>query len=155
MSLVDTHAHLDQEEFDADREAVIARADGGGRRDDRRGRRDGARRARRSSHLAAEHPSVFAAVGIQPNYTAQAEARRLGPHRRAGRRAATSWPWARRGWIAIGTMSPFDVQQDYFDRHLRLSQERRPAVHRPHARERRRRAGHAARGAAPRAAARA
>ena len=50
------------------------------------------------------------------------------------------------GLIAIGITAPFDVQQDYFDRHLRLSQAARPAVYRPHSRERCRRAGHAARG---------
>jgi TatD DNase family protein len=122
MPLVDTHAHLDQEEFNEDREAVIARA-----------RQAGvetivaigttALSSELTVDLAAKHPGVFAAVGIQPNYAAQAE--------------PGDWEMIvalvdRPKVVAIGetgldrhwSYSPFDVQQDYFDRHLRLSQDR-------------------------------
>jgi TatD DNase family protein len=72
--------------------------------------------------LAAAHPSVFAAVGIQPNYAAQAEP---GDWQRV--LALIDRPKV----VAIGETgldrywdySPFEVQQDYFDRHLRLAQQ--------------------------------
>jgi TatD DNase family protein len=122
MALVDTHAHLDQEEFDADREAVIERAQAAGVEAIVAVGVTAASSAQVLA-LADRHACVFAAVGIQPNYTAQAE----------------SGDWqtivelaARPKVVALGetgldrywTYSAFDVQQDYFDRHLRLSQER-------------------------------
>src|SRR4249919_1298862 len=122
MSLIDTHAHLDQEEFDPDREDVLRRA-----------REAGvativavgttAASSEATVALADRYAELFAAVGIQPNYTAQA--------------AAGDWERilaivGRPKVVAIGETgldrhwdySPFAVQQDYFDRHLRLSQER-------------------------------
>jgi TatD DNase family protein len=119
--LFDTHAHLDQEEFDADRPEMIARA-----------RQAGvmtimavgatAASSEACVALAAAEEGVFAAVGIQPNYCAQA--------------AAEDWQRVlelvgRPRVVALGETgldrywdyTPFDVQQDYFDRHLRLSQQ--------------------------------
>src|SRR5262245_31328362 len=74
--------------------------------------------------LAAEYPAVHAAVGIQPNYCGQAQ-----PGDWEHVVALVDSPKV----VAIGETgldrywdySSFDVQQDYFDRHLRLSQERR------------------------------
>jgi TatD DNase family protein len=120
--LVDTHAHLDQEEFDADRDEVIARAHAAGV--------EAivaigvtAVSSEAVAELAARHAGVFAAVGIQPNYTAQAEP---GDWDRIV--AALDRPKV----VALGETgldrhwdySPFDVQQDYFERHLRLAQQR-------------------------------
>src|SRR5437660_787586 len=72
MQLFDTHAHLDQPEFDDDRAAVIARA-----------REAGvanmiavaisADASRACIDLAAEFDGVHAAVGMQPNYLADAK----------------------------------------------------------------------------------
>ena len=122
MPLVDTHAHLDQEEFDADREAVIHRA-----------REAGveaivavgvtAASSGAVLALAAAHSGVFAAVGIQPNYTAQAapdDWQRVVELASGPKVVALGETGLDRHW----DYSPFDVQQDYFDRHLRLSQER-------------------------------
>jgi len=120
--LFDTHAHLDQPEFDDDRSEVVARA-----------------RAAEVENiiaigisadtsdvcweLAAVFEGVHAAVGMQPNYLTDARAN----------------DWDRivgmldmPGVVAIGEtgldrywdFTPFDQQQDYFDRHLRLSQQR-------------------------------
>src|SRR5262245_40361239 len=123
MQLFDTHSHLDQPEFDADRVEVLARA-----------REAGveniiaigisADTSAACVKLAAEYEGVYAAVGLQPNYLAEA-----GP---------TDWDRVvamlnEPGVVAIGEtgldrywdFTPFDVQQDYFDRHIRLSQERR------------------------------
>jgi TatD DNase family protein len=122
MPFFDTHAHLDQPEFDADRAEVIARA-----------RAAGVEQiitigttaptSETCVRLATEFDGVVAAVGIQPNYVAE----------------ATPDDWDRvvklldePGVVAIGEtgldrhwdFAPFDQQQDYFDRHLRLSQER-------------------------------
>jgi TatD DNase family protein len=122
MALVDTHAHLDQVEFDADREAVIRRAhDAGVEKIIAVGVTAASSRA--VVDLAAGSPGVFAAVGIQPNYAAQAK--------------PEDWQTivdlvSRPKVVAVGETgldrhwdySPFAVQQDYFDRHLRLSQER-------------------------------
>ncbi|REK08993.1 MAG: TatD family deoxyribonuclease [Planctomycetota bacterium] len=122
MPLVDTHAHLDQEEFADDREAVIERA-----------REAGveaivtvgttALSSEQSVDLAGGHPGVFAAVGIQPNYTAQAvpgDWERVVTLVTRPRVVAIGETGLDRHW----DYSPFDIQQDYFDRHLRLAQER-------------------------------
>jgi TatD DNase family protein len=117
----DTHAHLDQAEFDDDRAKILARA-----------REAGvtaivavgttADSSQVCAELAAAEEGVYAAVGIQPNYCAQA--------------AEGDWPRVldlvgRPRVVAVGETgldrhwdyTPFDVQQDYFDRHLRLSQQ--------------------------------
>ncbi|HZZ28579.1 MAG TPA: TatD family hydrolase [Pirellulales bacterium] len=125
MSLVDTHAHLDQEEFDADRAAVIERASASGIE-----RMIAIGVTADSSaavvRLAADYSTVYAAVGIQPNYCAQAKS---DDWERIVRLAAMPKV------VAIGETgldrhwdySPFDLQQDFFDRHLRLAQERKLA----------------------------
>ncbi len=122
MQLFDTHAHLDQPDFDVDRAEVIARA-----------RAAGVERvisigttADTSAvclRLAAEFAGVHAAVGMQPNYIAEA------PPGDWDRIVALA---AEPGVVAIGEtgldrywdFTPFDVQQDYFDRHIRLAAER-------------------------------
>jgi TatD DNase family protein len=122
IELFDTHAHLDQPEFDHDRDAVIARA-----------REAGvtnivavaisADTSAICMELAGEHDGVFAAVGMQPNYLAESQP---GDWDRIV--AMVDQP----GVVAIGEtgldrywdFTPFDLQQEYFDRHIRLSQER-------------------------------
>jgi len=122
MSLVDTHAHLDQEEFNEDRGAMIGRAAAAGIETIVA---VGVTEASSAAvvALAAVHPGVFAAVGIQPNYTAAAEQGdwdRIVELAAAPRVVALGETGLDRHW----DYSPFEVQQDYFDRHLRLSQER-------------------------------
>ena len=122
MALVDTHAHLDQNNFDADREAVIERA-----------REAGvetiiaigttADTSDAVVALSAAHAGIFAAVGIQPNYTADAaegDWQRIVDLVERPKVVALGETGLDRYWDD----APFDVQQDYFDRHLRLSQER-------------------------------
>ena len=117
----DTHTHLDQEEFDPIRTEVLERA-----------REVGvaelvavgttAAASAVCVQLAATHPGVYAAVGIQPNYVAEA--------------ASEDWTTItelvrRPGVVALGETgldrywdyAPLELQQDYFDRHLRLSQQ--------------------------------
>ena len=99
--LIDTHAHLDQEEFDADRAEVIARAVAAGvEKIVAIGVTADSSAA--AVRLAAEHPAIYAAVGIQPNYCGQAQARRLGASCRSWPIRPKSWPSAKPGWIATG-----------------------------------------------------
>lgn len=121
MLLIDTHAHLDQEEFDADRAEVLQRAlEAGVQKIIAIGvTADSSASAVR---LAAQYPAVYAAVGIQPNYCAQAN---LGDWERIVKLAAAPKVVAigETGLDRYWDYSPFALQQDYFDRHLRLSQQ--------------------------------
>ncbi|MEX2092341.1 MAG: TatD family hydrolase [Pirellulales bacterium] len=122
MQLFDTHAHLDQADFDADRGDVIARARAAGVENVISIGTTSATSAV-CVRLAAEFDAVHAAVGMQPNYIAEAEP---GDWDRIVTLAGES------GVVAIGEtgldrhwdFTPFDVQQDYFDRHIRLAEER-------------------------------
>lgn len=123
MALFDTHAHLDQSEFDDDRAAMIERAVQAGV-DHIVAVGITADSSQACLDLAARHlRTIVAAVGIQPNYCAQAAP---ADWDRVAQMAAN--PHA----VALGETgldrhwdySPFDVQQDFFDRHLRLSQDR-------------------------------
>jgi len=120
--LFDTHAHLDQEEFDADRTAVIDRA-----------RQAGVElilavgidlaSSLKALRLAEDHAEIFAAVGIHANSAAQAnpgdwdQIVKLADHPRV---VAIGETGLDRYW----DYTPLAVQQEYFDRHLILSQER-------------------------------
>ena len=122
MPYVDTHLHLDQEEFDADRDAVVARS-----------RQAGveamvcvgisADSSRATLRLAETCEQVYAAVGIQPNYCARAAADdwqrivAMADHRRVVALGETGLD---RHW----DYTPFELQQDYFDRHLQLAAKR-------------------------------
>ncbi len=121
--LIDTHAHLDQDDFDADRAEVVARAVEAGVEAIVTIGTTAATSAK-CVQIAAEFGPLYAAVGIQPNYVHE----------------ATGEDWDRivelldrSKVVAIGEtgldrywdFAPFDLQQDYFDRHLQLSAERR------------------------------
>jgi TatD DNase family protein len=122
MQLFDTHAHLDQPDFDADRGEVIARARGAGV-ENIISIGTTADASAICVRIAAEFDGVHAAVGMQPNYIAEAKA---GDWDRIVALAGEP------GVVAIGEtgldrhwdFTPFDVQQDYFDRHIRLAEER-------------------------------
>jgi TatD DNase family protein len=122
MQLFDTHAHLDQTDFEADRAAMLARA-----------REAGvanivavgisADTSAASLKVAAEFEGVYAAVGLQPNYLAEAKPDdwdRVVAMLDEPRVVAIGETGLDRYW----DFTPFDVQQAYFDRHIRLSQDR-------------------------------
>lgn len=118
----DTHAHLQEPEFDADRDAVLTRA-----------RAAGveaflcvgitAASSAAAVRLAQSHPDVYAAVGIQPNYTAEA-----GPDDWQQIVALAEHPRV----VAIGETgldrhwdyAPIAQQCDYFARHIALARQR-------------------------------
>ncbi len=119
FELFDTHTHLDQEEFHEDREAVLARA-----------RQAGVNRilvvgisassSCQAVALAEQHPEVFAAVGIHPNYAAGAQegdweqVLRLVEHPKV---VAIGETGLDRHW----DFTPFELQVEYFRRHLELA----------------------------------
>jgi TatD DNase family protein len=120
-SLFDTHCHLDQPEFDADRDAAIDRAAAAGVRQ-MLAVGITADTSRAAVDLAARRSEVYAAVGMQPNYCGQAQ--------------PADWDCVlelvgQPRVVALGETgldrywdyTPWPVQQDYFDRHLRLSQQ--------------------------------
>jgi TatD DNase family protein len=113
---------LDQPEFDADRADVVARARAAGVAEII-AIGTTADTSAVCVRLATEFEGVHAAVGMQPNYIAEAK-----PDDWDRVVALVDEP----GVVAIGEtgldrywdFTPFDQQQDYFDRHIRLSQER-------------------------------
>lgn len=69
MNLIDTHCHLNFQQFDADRDAVVERADRAGVSRILIPAVD-AHSASQAVALAADYAGVFASVGIHPNDTA-------------------------------------------------------------------------------------
>ena len=121
--LFDTHAHLDQDEFQPDRAEVLDRAKAAGvsfilcvgv----------GADSSQKTIQLAEQHVELYAAVGIQPNYCAQAQPgdwEKIVELARHPKVKAIGETGLDRYW----DYTPFEVQQDYFARHLRLAAETR------------------------------
>jgi TatD DNase family protein len=120
--LFDTHTHLDQPDFDEIRDAVVERAQAAGV-EALIAVGTTAEASRKCVELAGRYAGVFAAVGIQPNYIAEA--------------APDDWAEIERlatapGVVAIGETgldrhwdyTPFDQQQDYFQRHMALARRR-------------------------------
>lgn len=118
----DTHAHLDDEQFDATRSEVVQRA-----------RAAGvstiltvgttATTSETCLALSRSYSGLFAAVGIQPNYASQAAA---GDWERIVQLIDDPLVVAlgETGLDRYWDYAPLDVQQDFFDRHLRLAQAR-------------------------------
>ena len=114
--LVDTHAHLVAEQFDADRDAVIERAQAAGVRQiicigttvDS---------SRRSIELAVRHDGIFASVGIHPNNTTEAT---QGDWKSIIALAKNAVAIGETGLDRYWKDTPFDKQLEWFDRHMRL-----------------------------------
>ncbi len=116
---IDTHAHLDDARFAADRPAVLARARAAGVAHILTIGVDLAT-SRAAVALAHESPDVWAVVGIQPNHCAETA---------AGDFAAIEALAADSRVVAVGETgldrywdrAPFALQKDYFGRHLELA----------------------------------
>jgi TatD DNase family protein len=120
--MIDTHAHLDDESFASDLAEVLHRAaDAGIEAIVCPG--IGAESSEAVARLSQEHAIVHAAVGIQPNYgdeAAEGDWERIVDLVEAGSAVALGETGLDRYW----DYTPFEVQQDYFDRHLQLAQKR-------------------------------
>jgi TatD DNase family protein len=119
--LIDTHAHLDDEQFREDLPAVLQRAAAAGV-ESVITIATTAPSSAACVALAAQYPSLFATVGLQPNQLAQ--------------EAPNAWEEilalvTRDRVVAVGETgldrhwdtTPFAQQEDYFDRHLRLARQ--------------------------------
>jgi TatD DNase family protein len=126
LATIDTHAHLDDEQFQTDLPAVIDRAVAAGV-----GRiitiATTASSSRACTALAAAHPELRATVGIQPNHVAQAGTSDWDEVVRLAESPAV---------VGIGETgldrywdhTPFPQQEDYFARHLELARRKGLAV---------------------------
>lgn len=121
ISLIDTHAHLQLEHFDADRPAAIERAAAAGvQRMVEIGYDLASSRA--AVALAEQHPQMYAVVGIQPHYAVEADADWL-----AEVRQLASHPKV----VAIGEIgldyhhdrAPHDAQERLFREQMALARE--------------------------------
>jgi TatD DNase family protein len=119
MRLIDTHAHLDEEAFRPDRNEVVARAAAGGVAAIVSIGTTAAT-SREAVEIANAHPSVYAAVGIQPNYVSQAEPgdwELIEDLARRPRVVAIGETGLDRYW----DHAPFDLQVEHFRKHLELA----------------------------------
>ena len=121
-SLIDTHAHLDEAAFELDCDEVVQRAtDAGVSRIITIGTT--AASSQRAVELAHRFDSVSAAVGIQPNYVADAE-----PTDWSLIEGLVSDPQV----VAVGETgldrywdyAPIELQREFFTRHVELAQAR-------------------------------
>lgn len=125
--LIDTHAHLDDEQFAADLPAVLQRARAAGV-ETILAIATTAPSSAVCTRLAACHPQLFATVGIHPNNIMEAspsawdEVLALVEHARV---AGIGESGLDRHW----DNTPFAVQEEYFVRHLDLARRsKRPVV---------------------------
>lgn len=121
VRLIDTHMHLHLAQFDGERSAVLARAQAAGlaRMVEIGYDLDSSRAA---VDLASSDPAIYAVVGIQPHYAAQADASWLGEIRRLAGHPRV---------VAIGEIgldyyhdrAPHDQQEQLFREQLALARE--------------------------------
>jgi TatD DNase family protein len=121
LELVDTHCHLNEHDFQNDMGDVLARAAAAGVT---RMLCIGitADSSRRAVELAAAHPTIWAVVGIQPNYVSVAgpdDWQQICELARAPKVVGLGETGLDQYW----DHSPLALQQDYFRRHLELSRE--------------------------------
>ncbi len=123
MPLVDTHCHLDNDQFDADRDAAIERALAAGvERMMAIGTGEGPPDLEAGVRLADAHPFIYATIGVHPHDASKATEETFGRLRELTRHPKV---------LAIGEIgldyhydfSPRDVQREVFERQLDLARE--------------------------------
>lgn len=121
MELIDTHAHIQEDAFEADRAEMLTRAYAAsvqhmivvGFTVDS---------SRRAIELAQQHPRLSAVVGIQPNYALEARPADWDTIVELAQ-DPTVVGIGETGLDRYWKTVPLELQADYFQRHLRLSQE--------------------------------
>ena len=118
---VDSHAHLDGKQFDADREQVIARArEAGVTTIVAIGNGDGPPELDAGVRLAEQYPFMYATIGIHPH-----EARLASEHAYAEMERLARHPkviaWGEIGLDYYYDHSPRDTQQQVFIRQMELA----------------------------------
>ena len=119
MNLIDTHCHLDEDAFSDDLEDVVCAALKNGVSAIVTIGTD-ARSSRRSVEMAERFPSVYAAVGIHPNYTSEAGVGDWDVIKELAR-SPTVVAIGETGLDRYWDYAPPEIQRDYFVRHLELS----------------------------------
>jgi len=123
MRLIDTHCHLDSDQFDADREAVIERALATGvERMMAIGTGEGPPDLEAAIRLADRYPFIFATIGVHPHDASKAADETLDRLRELAHHPKV---------LAIGEIgldyhynfSPRGVQGEIFERQLALARE--------------------------------
>lgn len=125
--LFDSHAHIDDKRFDADREDTIARAAAHGVTGIINIGADMASSAR-SVELASQHTGIYAAVGIHPHDAKDAKDTDYDQ--------LAQWVAAHPKVVAIGEIgldyyydwSPRDIQQAVFIRHIDVARQLRKPI---------------------------
>src|SRR5262245_51402304 len=120
MDLFDTHAHLDDEQLAADVAGVVERAAAAGVTRILAGGTTAA-----SSHnclgYAQQFPRVWSSAGIHPNHAVEAAPDDWDAIVRLANESKVA-ALGETGLDLYWKDTPLPVQQDYFDRHIRLSQ---------------------------------
>lgn len=125
MMLVDSHAHIDGEEFDTDRDEVIARArEAGvatilnvGTGDPHGGNLE------RAVALAQQYENIYAAVGVHPHDARLFDAAAAGRVRKIVRGSKRVVAWGEIGLDYHYDNSPRETQREVFRRQLRMARE--------------------------------
>lgn len=118
---VDSHAHLDGEQFDSDREQVIARArDTGVRTMVAIGNGDGPPHLDAGIQLANQHPFVYATVGIHPHEARLADEPAYQMMEQLARHPKVI-AWGEIGLDYYYDHSPRETQKQVFARQMELA----------------------------------
>lgn len=128
VTLVDSHCHLDHEQFNADREAVIGRAiEAGVSKMLAIGTGDGPPDLEAGIRMAESHPAIYATVGVHPHEARKASAetyRRLAELLRHPKVLAL-------GEIGLDyhyDFSPREVQREVFVEQMRVAADARKPI---------------------------
>lgn len=118
---VDSHAHLDGKQFDADREQVIARArEAGVRTIVAIGNGDGPPTLDAGIRLAEKHPSMYATIGIHPHEARLADAAAYQQMEQLARHPKVI-AWGEIGLDYYYDHSPRETQQAVFKQQMELA----------------------------------
>jgi TatD DNase family protein len=127
---VDSHAHIDGEEYDADREAVVERArEAGVRAILNVGTGDpGSGAFERAVRVAESYEGVYAAVGVHPHDAKLFDDEAAERLQQLARGSSSVIAWGEIGLDYHYDHSPREVQREVFRRQLRIARELRLPV---------------------------